>query len=341
MKKIYGLILVLVLALAACGGGETDGGESADSGGDSENGTEPRTIKLAHTGSETHQYHIAAAEFKEILESNEDVDMTVEIHPNASLGSEGEAVEQVISGSLEMTTVAADSNLANTIPEMNVFGIPYIFDDKEHAYTALDGEPGQNLLDLAEDKGMKGLDYWEVGMRHLTNDSSEIVEPEDASGLSIRVQPAEVWEEHMRALGANPTPVDFNELYSALDQGVVDGQENPLPTIESMKFYEVQNYVSLTGHTYSPAVTLINLEYYEGLSDVEVEALESAVAEAKEYQRNFLEEKEQEIVTLLEDEGVTITEPNREAFREATSDVADAVSEEVPEEIVQSLRDSK
>ena len=336
MKKLYSLILVLVLGLAAC-----SGEDSTESGGNSESGTEAKTIKLAHTGSETHQYHIAAAKFKEILEANEDVDMSVEIHPNASLGSEGDAIEQVISGSLEMTTVAGDSNLANTIPEMNVFGIPYIFDDKEHAYTALDGEAGQKLLNLAEDNGMKGLGYWEVGMRHLTNNTTEIVEPADAEGLSIRVQPAPVWEEHMRALGANPTPVDFNELYSSLDQGVVDGQENPLATIESMKFYEVQKYVSLTGHTYSPAVTLMNLEFYESLSDVEVEALENAVEEAKEYQRDFLEEKEQEIITLLEEEGVTITEPNREAFREATSNVSEAVSDEVPEDIIQSFKDSK
>lgn len=336
MKKFYSLILVLILGLAAC-----SGEDSTESGGKSESGTEAKTIKLAHTGSETHQYHIAAAKFEEILESNEDVDMSVEIHPNASLGSEGDAIEQVISGSLEMTTVAGDSNLANTIPEMNVFGIPYIFDDKEHAYNALDGEAGQNILNLAEDNGMKGLGYWEVGMRHLTNNTTEIVEPADAEGLSIRVQPAPVWEEHMRALGANPTPVDFNELYSSLDQGVVDGQENPLATIESMKFYEVQNYVSLTGHTYSPAVTLMNLEFYESLSDIEVEALENAVEEAKEYQRDFLEEKEQEIITLLEEEGVTITEPNREAFREATSNVSEAVSNEVPEDIIQSLIDSK
>lgn len=339
MKKLYGVLFAMVLVLAACGGDDTEG-DNGEAAGDGENGAEARTIMLAHTGSEEHQYHIAAAEFKDILESNEDVDITVEIHPNASLGSEGDAVEQVISGSLEMTTVAADSNLANTIPEMNVFGIPYIFDDKEHAYSALDGEAGQDLLNLAEENGMKGLGYWEVGMRHITNNATEIVEPEDMQGLSIRVQPADVWEEHMRALGASPTPVDFNELYSALDQGVVDGQENPLPTIDSMNFYEVQDYVSLTGHTYSPAVTLMNLDFYESLSDVEVEAIESAVVEARDYQRNFLDEKEDEIITMLEEEGITITEPNRDAFREATSDVAEAVSNEVPEEVVESLRNS-
>lgn len=335
MKK-FGLFAVLAsaLVLGACGNGDDNGEEgSADA--------EERTIKLAHTGSETHQYHIAAELFKEHLEGNEDTNFTVEIHPNASLGSEGDAVEQVISGSLEMTTVAADSNLTNTIKEMNVFGVPYIFEDKDHVYAALDGEVGQELLDLGEEQGLKGLGYWEVGFRHLTNSSKEIVTPEDVDGLKVRVQPAAVWETHMRALGANPTPVDFNELYSALDQGVVDGQENPLPTIESMKFYEVQEYVSLTGHTYTPAVVLMNESFFDELTEVEQEAVQEAVFTARDEQREELSNKEDEILELLKEEGVTVTEPDREAFKEATADVKDAVSDQVPEDLIQRLIDAK
>ncbi len=336
MKK-FGLLFALtsVLALGACGNGDADDGDNGDS-----SDAEPRTIKLAHTGSETHQYHIAAELFKEYLEADENTDFTVEIHPNASLGSEGDAVEQVISGSLEMTTVAADSNLTNTIKEMNVFGVPYIFEDKDHVYAALDGEVGQELLDLGEAQGMKGLGYWEVGFRHLTNSNGEIETPEDVNGLSVRVQPAAVWETHMRALGANPTPVDFNELYSALDQGVVDGQENPLPTIDSMKFYEVQEYVSLTGHTYTPAVVLMNLDFYEELTEEEQEVLEEAVFKARDDQREELDNKESEILELLEEEGVTVTEPDRAAFQEATKDVKDAVSDEVPAELIERLIDA-
>jgi len=328
MKKISIFFsILLITVLAACGSNDSDG--------------DAKTIKLAHTGSDDHQYNIAAEKFKEVLEDNEDVDFKVDIKGNASMGSEGDAIEQVIGGSLEMTTVAADSNLSDTIPEMNVFGIPYIFDDKEHVYNALDGEAGQELLDLAEDKGMKGLGYWEVGFRNITNNTKEIKEPADMEGLQIRVQPAKVWESHMEALGASPTPVDFDELYSALDQGVVDGEENPLPTINSMKFYEVQDYVSLTKHTYTPAVVLVNKDFYDDLTDEEVKAIQDAVDEAKSYQRNELDEQEDEILKKLKDEGVTVTEPDREAFREATENVKDAVSDEVPEEIIQNLIDSK
>ena len=325
MKKLS-VVGILSLSLAACGS------ENAGSGSDGDS----ITLKLAHTGSESHQYHIASEKFKELVEEKTDGTVEVEIHPNATLGSEGEAIEQVMEGTIQMTTVAADSSLANVIPEMNVFGLPYLFEDKEHVYSVLDGEIGDELLTKASDQNMKGLGYWEVGFRHLTNNKKEINTPEDVKGLKIRVQPAPVWENHMKALGANPTPVDFNELYSSLDQGVVDGQENPLPTIDSMKFYEVQKYVSLTAHTYTPAVVLMNSSVWEDLSEEQQKALEEAVKETTEYQREFLADKEEEIVNTLKENGVTITEPDRKAFRDVTKDVK---NEQVPEDLINRIKE--
>lgn len=317
---------MLSLSLAACG---------SENGG-SENGADAVVLKLAHTGSDTHQYQIASKKFKELVEEKTDGSIEVEIHPNATLGSEGEAIEQVMEGTIQMTTVAADSSLANVMPEMNVFGLPYLFEDKEHVYKVLDGEIGEELLAKANDQNMKGLGYWEVGFRHLTNNKKEIKTPADVEGLKIRVQPAPVWESHMKALGANPTPVDFNELYSSLDQGVVDGQENPLPTIDSMKFYEVQKYVSLTAHTYTPAVVLMNSSVWDDLSEDQQKAVEEAVKETTEYQREFLADKEEEIVNTLKENGVTITEPDRKAFREVTKDVK---NDQVPEDLINRIKE--
>lgn len=330
MKKtmLISILAIFTLILAACGGG---GGSESGEGGS-------QTLKLAHSGSESHQYHIAAEKFKELVEEKTNGEITIEIHPNATLGSEADAIEQVMGGTIEMTTVSADSSFANTIPEANVFGIPYLFEDRDHVYSVLDGEIGQEILDLAGENNMKGLGYWEVGFRHLTNNQREINTPEDAQGLKIRVQPAPVWEAHMRAIGASPTPVDFNELYSALDQGVVDGQENPLPTIDSMKFYEVQNHVSLTAHTYSPAVVVMNADVWEGLSEEQQTAIDEATAEAAEYQRQFLADREEEILQILADNDVTVTEPDRAAFREATADVQEAVSEQVPADLVERIQ---
>lgn len=329
-KMILFLSLILIVILTGCGD---------DSSGDESSGE--KEIKLAHSGSETHQYHIAAKKFKEVLESNEDVNISVNIHSNAALGSEGDAIEQVLNGSLEMTTVAADSNLANTVPEMNLFGIPFIFEDKDHVYKALKSEAGQNLLKIIDEKGMKGMGYWEVGFRHLSNDQHEISTPDDVENLSIRIQPASVWEMYFTSLGANPIPVDFNELYSALDQGVVDGQENPLPTVNSMKLYEVQQYITLTAHTYTPAVVLMSETFYNNLSAEEVSAVNQAILEAQEYQREELNKQEKDILNMLEKEGITVTEPDREAFEEATLSVRDDISEKVPSEIIQSFIDSQ
>lgn len=330
-KKLISVMSVsaCAIALSACGGG----GDSA--GGEEEN----VTLRLAHSGSDSHQYHIAAEHFKETVEEKTGGSVEIDIHGNATLGSEDEAIEQIQDGTLDMTTVAADSSFANTVPEMNLFGIPYLFEDTEHVYETLDGDIGQELLDTVNETGMIGLGYWEVGMRHVTNNEVEIESPEDMDGLSIRVQPSPVWEAHMEALGASPTPVDFNELYSALDQGVVDGQENPLPTIDSMNFYEVQDYVSLTEHTYSPAIVVMSSGAEGKLSEEQLTSVEEAVEETTTYHRETLAEKEAEILDMLESEGVTVTEdPDREAFREATEGVADVVSDQVPSDLVERVR---
>ncbi|MFB4163257.1 DctP family TRAP transporter solute-binding subunit [Alteribacillus sp. JSM 102045] len=339
MKKwiLSTLVTCSLVFAAACGGGGSD--NAGESGGDTE---ESVSLKLAHTGSDSHQYNIAAEKFKELVEEKTDGSVTIEIHGNANLGSEDEAVEQILDGTLDMTTVAADSSFANTVPEMNVFGIPYIFEDRDHVYSVMDGEIGDELMENVEEKNMTGLGYWEVGFRHLTNNEKEITTPEDVQGLKVRVQPSKVWEAHMNALGASPTPVDFNELYSALDQGVVDGQENPLPTIDSMKFYEVQDYVSLTAHTYSPAITVASNNAWDKLSEDQQAAVQEAVDETTEYQREELENKEEEILETLEENGVTITEDvDREAFSEATSEVKDVLSEEVPSSLLEDIEAAK
>ncbi|WP_247747525.1 DctP family TRAP transporter solute-binding subunit [Alkalihalobacillus sp. BA299] len=347
MKKkfmaLFGMMLALSIFLVACGGGSSaEPGESdaTDTEGSSDEATAEAevTLKLAHSGSETHQYHIAAEKFKEEIEASSNGTITVEIFSGAVLGNEGEAVEQVLDGTLDMTTVSADSSFANTVPEMNVFGIPYLFEDLDHVYSTLDGDVGAELLELSNEKGMKALGYWEVGQRHVTNNKVEVKTPEDMNGLNIRVQPAPVWEAHMKALGASPTPVAFNELYSALDQGVVDGQENPLNTIYSMKFYEVQKYVSLTAHTFSPAIVVMSERAWEGLTPEQQELVEEAVEVAKTYQRDTLQTKNDEIIEHLQENGVTVTSDiDFDAFREATLDVRNVLSSQVPAELIEKI----
>lgn len=329
MKKIIKtlpFLLLLSIFLVACSG------DSSTSEG------KPTVLKLAHTGSDSHQYEVGAKEFAKLVEEKSDGEITVDIHGNSTLGDEAEATEQVADGTIEMTVVAADSSLANTVPEMNLFGVPYLFEDKEHVYEELDGETGEELLGYINDKNMKGLGFWEVGFRHMTNNKKEVMEPADLKGMKIRVQPAPVWEAHMKALGASATPVSFTELYSALDQGLVDGQENPLFSIYSMKFYEVQKHVSLTGHTYSPAVVIMSQKAWNGLNDEQQQLIEEAVEEAATYQRDYLAQQEEEIIEELEGSGVIFTEPNRDAFMEATKDVGETTKNQVPSDLIEKIK---
>src|SRR5699024_4577457 len=175
-------------------------------------GSEEEMIRLAHTGSDTHQYTIASKKWKKRAEDEWHGNTKVKVHREGSLGGEGGVVAQTRTGTTQMTTVAAESNLSNTMPEMNLFGIPYLVDSKKDVYTQLDGKPGKDLLELAKKKDIKGLGYWEVGFRHFTNKKREIKHPEDMENLKLRVQSAKVWNEHLKTLNAIPTPISFSEL---------------------------------------------------------------------------------------------------------------------------------
>ena len=335
--KLLTLFVLIAVLLAACGGGNSGSNAADESNKPAASNGKTITLKLAHVGSQTHQYQIAAEKFKEIIEEKTDGAVKIEIYNNGVLGNENETVEQVLDGTLDITAVVADSSFANVVPEMNVFGIPYLFRDLNHVYHTIDGEVGQQLIEKANAKGMKFLGFWEIGFRHFTNDKVEIVEPADMAGLKIRVQPSKVWDAHMAALKANGTPLAFNELYSAMDQGVVDGQENPLNTIYSMKFYEVQKYLSLTGHTYSPAAVAMSTKAWESLSPEQQQIVTDAFKEAQLYQREELAKIDANIIDEIKAKGVIVTEPNIEAFRELTKDIRNVLSEEVPAELIEQI----
>lgn len=343
MKKQVGLMVLsatlMAGLLAGCGTNSGSGSDKKEAAAGNQAAKSPKvTFKLAHTGSDTHQYNIAAEAFKKSLEEKSKGTMEVKIYSNAKLGSEKDAVEGVQNGTIDMTTVSADSSLANVVPEMNVFGIPFLFKSKEHVYGVLDGEIGKSLLKKVDEKGMVGLGYWEVGFRNVTTKNKAVVKPEDMKGLKIRVQPAPVWNEFMKSLGANPTPVNFNELYSALEQGVVDGQENPIATIMSMKFYEVQKQLALTNHTYSPAAVIASKKFMDSLNDEQKKWVQEAVQESTASARKTLADAETKSLEELKAKGVNITKPDVEAFAAVTKDVSKAVADKVPQDLIDKIK---
>ncbi|CDZ74215.1 TRAP-T family tripartite ATP-independent periplasmic transporter [Peptoniphilus sp. ING2-D1G] len=323
MKKIISKILVLAIMLgllAGCSGGGSSTDKTDSASPAAEGGGDKIEIKIACVGNEDHQSTIAAKLFKEKLEEKSD-DFKIDIYPNASLGGEREAAEGVKLGTIQMTIVTSDGTLPAWVPDIQVLSIPYLFENSEKAYTALDGIITEKLNSKFEEAGFKHLAYGELGFRHFTNSKKEINSAEDLKGLSIRVQEAPIWFALLESLGASAVPVPFNELYTALQQGMCDGQENPVASIATSKFNEVQKYLSLDGHTYAAISYIMNKDFFDGLTPEQQEAIQSASTESAQEQRKVVSEKEAEYLQQLKDSGMIVTEPDKASFVEATKDI--------------------
>lgn len=351
-KAIFlSIMLLILLAATACGGGSSDTGSSAPSpAAPSSTGTQPSSetgssekiqITVGLPGADTHPFTVATYKFVEVLGDISGGAFDVQVFPNSQLGGEREIAEQVRMNSLDMGVVTVDGAMPAWIPEGQIFTVPYIIRDREHAYKVLDGEVGEFLTQRANEEGWENLGYWELGVRHFTNNVREIKEPEDLAGLNIRVQESRLWFALIESLNATPTPIAFNELYTALSSGVVDGQENPLPTIEAQKFYEVQKYLSLDGHTYTPSYVLFSKEKWASLTSEQQAWIQEAVDQVTPYIRNWVVEQEKKLVDVLEQHGMIITYPNVERFREATKDVPEQFADIVPLELVEKVRNTQ
>ena len=315
------LALAMVLSLAACGSnGGTNTGDNQ--GSDTNTAAATYKIKLGTTGNEEHQSTIAATFFKEKVEELTNGAVSVEIYPNSQLGSEREMAEGVKLGTLEMTIVTTDGTLPGWVPETQVLSIPYLLTSKEVAYDVLDNTLQPYFEPLFEAQGFKHLAFCELGFRHFTTNKQEITCAADMKGQSIRVQEAPIWFALTDCLGATATPVSFNELYTALSQGMVDGQENPIASIASSKFYEVQKYMCLDGHTYGAESILINLDYYNSLPAEIQTAVDEAAAYASEQQRATVSANEAAQLQQIKDAGVIVCEdPDIASFQEATAEL--------------------
>ncbi len=320
MKKLTGLfLLMLVLILAACGRPDS-GSSSGDDGGDGET----YTIRLAHLVPEEQSSHVAAVDFKEKLESESDGRLTVELYPNGQLyGSDREAIEAVQLGNIEMT-IPAVAAMASFNEKFQVFDLPFLFNNNEAAYKALDGDLGQELMADLESNGLKGLVFGENGFRHVSNNEGPIEKPEDMEGLKMRTLESPLHTDTFNAFGANASPFAFGELYTALQQGTYDAMDCPISLYYTNKFYEVQDYLTLTGHVYAATSLLMNDDFYNDLPEDLQELLMEASEEFRTQQRELAQQQDTEFMDQLEAEGMQIndlTNEQRDAFREAAAPV--------------------
>lgn len=325
MKKFASFALALSLfamTLSGCGGSSSAAPAASGAAPEAASSAAPAgktyEIKIATVGNEDHQSTVGATFFKEKVEELSNGQFKVNIFPNGALGGEREAAEGVKLGTIQMTIVTTDGTLPAWVPEVQVLSIPYLFANKEEAYDVLDNMLQDKFAPLFEAQGFKHLGFTELGFRHFTNNVREVKSAADMKGLSIRVQEAPIWFALTDALGATATPVPFNELYTALQQGMVDGQENPVTSIATSRFNEVQKYMTLDGHTYAAQSMIMNKDFYDSLPAELQKAIDDAAAYAVVEQRKAISAQEDKYLEEIKAAGMIVTEPDLDSFVKAT-----------------------
>ncbi|WP_208984884.1 TRAP transporter substrate-binding protein [Stappia sp. TSB10GB4] len=265
------------------------------------------TLRLAHVVNEQDGFHAAATKFKELVAERSDGKITVEIFPNATLGDERTLLEGMQIGTVDMGVIT-NGPVSNFLEEMAVFELPFLFPSPEAAYKVLDGEIGQELLDRLSEVNLKGLAYAERGFRNLTNSKRPVNSPADLSGLRVRVMENPVYIDSFRQLGADAIPMAWTEALTAMQQGTIDGQENPVGVVYSFKLNETQTNMTMTRHTYAPALFVMGMPKWSELSGETQEIVRQAAQEAAEYERALNARLEGEQLQALKDAGMTVIE---------------------------------
>lgn len=281
-----------------------------------ENMNQIRVLRLGHALDVNHSVHLGMIRIAEHLEDLSNGKMRLLIYPNQQLGGERECLELLQIGSLDIAKVSA-AVLENFVPDFKIFGLPFLFDNKEHLFRVLDGDIGQSLLNQGEKFWLKGLAFYDSGSRSFYLKDRKITNPENLGGLKIRVMESPTAIQMMQLLGASPTPISWGELYTALQQGVVDGAENNPPSFYLSRHYEVCKYYVMSEHTSIPDVLLTNTHLWSRLSEQEKEWLQTAVDLSVPYQREQWGQSELESLEAVEIAGIEISYPDKRPFREA------------------------
>jgi len=280
------------------------------------------TIKLGVVTKPGAAQNIMAEKFKELVEARSNGAYTVKIFHSASIGNETEILQQIQMGTIHMGVITGGP-FDTFDPVVRVINYPFLFKDHDQADRILDGPLGDEILKSLETSGFKGLCFSENGFRNLTNSKREVTGPDQVRGLKIRVMSSALHKAIWQALGANPTPMPW-PIYTELEQGVIDGQENPLWVMEVYKFYEIQKYMTLTRHVYSPHINVASLNWFNRLPAADQSLIIDAAREAAKYQRKDNREKNADRLALLREKGMKVVDnPDIDAFRERVAGLKD------------------
>ncbi len=291
MKRLFLKTLVAAVALSAFGLAQA----------------QTRTIKFANQNAKGHPIVLGMEKFAELVEKNSAGRLKVQVFPGGALGSDQANVSALQGGTLEMASMNSGI-FASVVKDFEIYDFPFLFGNPKEADAVVDGPFGKSLHAKLADKGLVGLAYYELGFRNLTNSKRPITRVEDIAGLKLRVIPNPINVDWVTALGANPTPLPFPELYAALEQKAVDGQENPVATIRGAKLYEVQKHLALTNHQYNPQSVVISKKFWDTLSEADRKVVQDAANESAKYQREQSRAAQASILEELKKNGMQVTE---------------------------------
>lgn len=279
-------------------------------------------LTLGHGAAPGNPRHEAAVKFAEVAKAKSAGRIEVQVAPSAQLGDDAAMVTALRTGALDMSANSQGA-VANAVPEYAAYGMPFLFSNASQAFKLLDGTLGKELSDKSAEKGLVVLGYWDNGIRHMTNSKKPIAKVEDMKGLKMRTPPDSVLVDIMQSLGAEAQQIKFAELYVALQQGVVDGQENPLMNIHASKLYEVQKHLALTSHQFQMTPFLMSKRSWDKLSEADRKAVTEAATEATALQRKLSQESDDKLLADLKSKGVLVTTVDKSAFEKATGTVDD------------------
>lgn len=279
-------------------------------------------LVFAHGANAGNPRFDAANMFAGLVSSCTGGELTVKVAPSATMGNDAEMITSVQSGIIQMSANSQGA-MGQVVPEVGMLGLPFLFSSLNDAWEALDGEAGALIDQKAQAAGMKVVGYWDNGIRNVTHTSKHIASPDDIKGMKIRTPPDEVTLAMFNALGANPAPLAWSELPSALRSGAFEGQENPLTNIHSAKLHEITPYISMTGHKYETTPVVAGLGWWNGLSDAHRDCISNAVTQAGWYQRGRSQVDNQALRVKMEAEGAKFLDVDQSIFAEATASVYD------------------
>ncbi|UVI30706.1 TRAP transporter substrate-binding protein [Paenibacillus spongiae] len=338
LKKIavVTMLVVLLVSAVACGN-KGDGGNAATGGN---GGTEKKVkLRLGHITGESDAWHKGALKFAELVKEKTNGSVEVDVFPSSTLGNDRDLIEGMQLGSVDFALVAGV--LSNFYEPYSILELPYLFRDQEHMEKVLYGEVGTKMKeDLLTNAQVRGLEFWVRGPRELTA-NKKIAKVEDLKGLKVRVPEIPASIAAWKAMGASPTPMAFGEVYSSLQTGVIDGQENPFALIASNKIQEVQKYLMMTNHVYGYVMLTMSDITYQKLSKEQQQAIEEAAKEATQFENDLVAEQEEVLLKQLKDAGMEVVEVDTAKFAEKAKTVHEEFANKYGKELYDSIVNTK